>query len=200
MTIDEMKQCVQKQVSRDRFKHTLGVVETARKLAAIYGEDIHKAMIAALLHDIAKEFSTAQKREFCQENHVVLDDYLKRNIHLIHGDIAAFIAREQCNVQDEDVLNAIANHTLGRKNMSDLEKIIYLADIIEPNRKPHSGLDELRKLAYTNLDDAMRVALHSNVAYLNGKNKEVHPIIYSIIEEYNNTAHMEGINERIGKV
>lgn len=195
-----MKQCVEKQVGKSRFKHTLGVMEIARQLAIIHGEDAHKAAVAALLHDIAKEFSPVKARMFCEQYQIPLDDYLERNIHLVHGNIGACIAREQCDIHDEDVLNAIANHTLGQRNMSTLEKIIYLADIIEPNRRPHVGLEELRKLAYINLNDAMRVALYSNIAYLNAKNKEVHPIIYSILEEYENTAHMEGRNERTGKV
>ena len=191
-----MKQCVEKQVGKSRFKHTLGVMETAKKLAATYGEDAQKAAIAGLLHDIAKELPPVKTRVLCDQYHIPLDDHLERNLHLVHGDIGACIAREQCDIHDEDILNAIANHTLGRKNMSILEKIIYLADIIEPNRRQHSGLDELRKLAYTNLNDAMIMALDSNVAYLNGKNKEVHPIMYSILEEYKNIAHVEGTNER----
>lgn len=197
VTVDEIEQYAKRQISKSRFKHTLGVAKTAGELAVIYNEDIDKAMIAALLHDIAKEFSSSKKKDFCQEYHISLDEYLKRNIHLTHGEIAAHIAKRQCNIKDQDILNAIANHTLGRRNMSNLEKIIYLADIIEPNRRPRAGLGKLRRLAYTNLEDAMKDALKSNVAYLNAKNKEVHPIIYTILEEYEDFAHMEGINEGI---
>ena len=183
VTIDEIEQYAKGQISKSRFKHILGVAKTARELAVIYNEDIDKAVIAALLHDIAKEFSSSKKKDCCQEYHIYLDEYLKRNIHLTHGEIAAQIAKRQCNIKDQDTLNAIANHTLGRRNMSNLEKIIYLADIIEPNRRPRVGLGKLRRLAYTNLEDAMKDALKSNVVYLNAKNKEVHPIIYSILEE-----------------
>lgn len=200
MTIDAIKQCVENQLSPCRFKHTLGVAEIAEDLAVIYGIDVEKAVVAALLHDVAKEFSVDEKRQFCESYGLILDEYLERNIHLMHGNIGAYIAKQQYDIQDEDVLNAISNHTLGRNNMSDLEKIIYLADIIEPNRTFHSKLEELRQLSYTNLEEAMKVALYSNVVCLTAKNKEIHPIIYSILEEYKEIEHTEGINEPIRKI
>ena len=133
VTIDAIKQCVENQLSPGRFKHTLGVADIAEDLAVIYGVDVQKAVLAALLHDVAKEFSADKKRQFCESQGLVLDEYLERNIHLMHGDIGACIARQQYSIEDVDVLNAISNHTLGRNKMSKLEKIIYLADIIEPN-------------------------------------------------------------------
>jgi len=200
VTIDEIKQCVENQLSRDRFKHTLGVAEIAEDLAVIYGVDTQKAIVAALLHDIAKEFTVDEKKQFCKTYDLSLDEYLNRNIHLTHGNIGAHIAKEQYNIQDKDVLNAISNHTLGSNNMSDLEKIIYLADMIEPNRTFHSKLEELRRLAYANLNEAMKVALYSNIVSLSARNREIHPIIYSILEEYKEIEHMEGSNETIGEI
>ncbi len=167
-----------------RFKHTLGVVETAKDLAVMYGVDAKKATIAALLHDIAKELTSTKKREFCKEHDIYVDEFLTTNIHLIHGAIGAYMAKEDLNVQDEDILKAIISHTLGDNNMSELEKVIYIADIIEPNRKKHLELDKLRKIAYTNLDQAMLFALNYSVNYLKATQKQVHPIVYSIIEEY----------------
>lgn len=167
-----------------RFKHTLGVVETAKDLAVMYGVDSNKVTIAALLHDIAKELTSTKKREFCKEHNIYLDDFLNKNIHLIHGHIGAYIAKEELNIQDEDILNAITNHTLARIGMSDLEKVVYIADIIEPNRKKHKELYKLRKIAYTDLDQAMLFALKYSVNYLKVTKKEVYPVIYSIIEVY----------------
>ena len=184
MIIDEMKKCVKNKLSPLRFKHTLGVVEVAQDLAVIYCVNAKKAMVAALLHDIAKEFSADEKRCLCKTCGFVLDEYLDRNIHLSHGNIGAYIAKHQYGIQDEDILNAIANHTLGRHKMSDLEKIIYLADIIEPNRRSHFKLKELRQLAYNDLNKAMKLALNSSIELLTSKNKEIHPIIYSIVKEY----------------
>ncbi|HHX61844.1 MAG TPA: HD domain-containing protein [Epulopiscium sp.] len=191
-----LQQYVEQHMTAYRFKHTLGVVETAKDLAVIYGVDSDKVTIAALFHDIAKEFTSTKKREFCLEHNIAVDDFLSQNIHLIHGDIAAYIAKEEYNIEDEDILNAIINHTLGSHNMSDLEKVIYIADIIEPNRKNHLELNNLRRIAYMDLNKAMLFALNYTINYLNATEKNVHPIIYSILEEYTK-ADMEGLNEGI---
>ncbi len=182
--IKALEEYVERAMTPYRFRHTLGVVETAKDLAVIYGVDSNKATIAALLHDIAKEFTSRKKREFCKEHNIYVDDFLQTNIHLIHGDIGAYIAKEDLNIQDKDILNAIINHTLGSHHMSDLEKVVYIADMIEPNRKKYKELYKLRKMAYTDLNKAMLFALHYSVNYLKATKKEVHPIIYSIIEEY----------------
>ncbi len=185
MTINEIESYAKHLMSEKRFKHTRGVAQTAKELAEIHGTDTCQAVIAALLHDVAKEMPASQKREFCQKHNIGLDQYLDNNIALSHGYIAAKMAEKQCNIQDEDILNAISYHTLGRCNMSQLEKIIYLADMVEPGRKPYPGLDQLRQLTYCDLDHAMKFALTRNIRYLKAKNKTVHPIIYCILEEYN---------------
>lgn len=182
--IAALQKDVEDQMTAYRFKHTLGVVETAKDLAVIYGVDSDKVTIAALFHDIAKEFTSTKKRAFCTEHNIYVDDFLKTNIHLMHGNIAAYIAKEDYDIEDVDILNAILNHTLGSHNMSELEKVIYIADIIEPNRKNHLELDKLRRVAYMDLNKAMLFALNYNIDYLTATNKEVHPIIYSIREEY----------------
>lgn len=184
MDIEEIQKYAEQSMSFYRFNHTLGVVETAKELSLLYGENEHKAIVAALLHDVAKEFSTSKKRNFCKEHNIYLDEYINRNINLSHGMIAAHIARKKFNIQDEDILQAIENHTFGRKNMSALEKIIYLSDIIEPNRKSYLGLEELRKITYKDLDRAMEIALNLTVNHLNSNNKKAHPIIYSMLEQY----------------
>lgn len=182
--IKVLEEHVKASMTAFRFRHTLGVVETAKDLAVMYGVDSDKATIAALLHDIAKEFTSTKKREFCKEHDIYVDDFLQTNIHLIHGAIGAYIAQEDFNIEDKDILNAIINHTLGDYNMSKLEKVVYVADMIEPNRKKHKEIDELRKIAYTDLDQAMLFALNYSVNYLKATKKDVHPILYSIIEEY----------------
>lgn len=189
----------QKQMNDYRYKHTLGVVETAKDLAVIHGVDECKATLAALFHDLAKEFSATKKRRYCEGYEIVVDDFMSNNIHLTHGAIAAYMVEAEFEIEDEDILNAIYNHTLGSTNMSDLEKIIYIADIIEPNRKRAKKLDKLRRLAYTDLNQAMKFALERNVTYLNSKNREVHPVIYAIIEEYNHI-DKEEVNDRISKI
>lgn len=175
---------VQGQMDDKRYSHTLGVVEVARDLALIYGVDSHKARLSALFHDLAKEYPADRKEELCQYYHIPMDDFLKENIHLSHGAIAAKIVEDKFLIKDTDILKAINNHTLGAKNMSDLEKIIYISDIIEPSRRNTPQLNKLRILAYTDLDRAMKFALNCNIDYLTLKNKPIHPIIYLIEKEY----------------
>lgn len=183
--IKTYQEYTKRHMNDDRYQHTLGVVEIAKDLAVMYNVDVYNATLAALFHDLAKELPETQKRELCDQYKIPIDDFLDKNIHLTHGAIAAYMVQEQFNITDSDIIKGIYNHTLGRNNMSDLEKIIYISDIIEPNRKPTEQLDKLRKLAYTNLNQAVKFALERNLAYLKAKNRQVHPIIYSIIEEYN---------------
>ena len=182
--IEEIQKYVKQSMSTYRFNHTLGVVGTAKELSFRYGASEHKAIVAALLHDVAKEFSTSKKRNFCKDHNIYLDEYVNKNINLSHGMIGAHIARIKFNIQDEDILQAIANHTFGRKNMSTLEKIIYLSDIIEPNRMSYPGLEELRDITYQDLDRAMEKALNLTIIHLNSKNKQAHPVIYSMLTHY----------------
>lgn len=186
INIKLLEKDVQGKITAYRFNHTMGVVETAKDLAVIYGVDSYKATIAALLHDIAKEFTSDSKREFCKTHNIYVDHFLGENIHLTHGDIGAYIAKENYKVQDKEILNAILNHTLGSKNMSDLDKIIYVADIIEPSRKRHEELEPIRRMAYTDLNKAMLLALKYNINYLTKASKRIHPIIYTLVEEYEN--------------
>lgn len=180
----ELQEDIKSHMSNNRFNHTLGVMETAKDLAAIYRVNPKKATYAALLHDLAKEYSATKKRSLCREYQIEIDEFFDKNIHLIHGAIGACMAKEIYKIQDQDILNAIYNHTLGRINMSDLEKVIYIADIIEPSRNKNPKLSQLRQLAYMDINEAMKFALDYNAEHLISRNKNVHPIIYSMIEEY----------------
>ena len=145
--IEFMKKYLEENLVKGRYLHTLGVVETAKSLAKIYGVDIKKAEIAALAHDIAKNWSPQDLLE-------VID---KNNINLV--------AREHFEIEDEEILSAIRWHTTGKENMSKLDKIIYLADMIEPSRD-FSGVEELRNDSKDDLDKAMLNALTHTIKYL----------------------------------
>lgn len=157
---------IENHLSEKRRIHTYAVAEESKKLAARYGEDVEKAEIAALYHDIFRGVSE-----------IVLNGYVKQlglgtsyinNCNLAHGKIAAIIMERDFNIVDQDIINAVRFHTTGRANMSKLEKIIYLADAIEPNRC-YAGIDELRSLAYENLDKACFLSLKNTIAYINRK-------------------------------
>ncbi len=162
-------------LSPKRYTHTLGVVKEAERLCDKYGGDVAKARIAAILHDIAKEIPSEEKRTLCSKYHVKLDSVMKAQIDLAHGPLAAKMAAEKFGIADKDILNAISYHTTGRKNMSLLEKIIYTADATDFSRDYYEGLNEIRDAVERDLDEAVVASLKITIAYNQNKKREVHP-------------------------
>ncbi|HOA80877.1 MAG TPA: bis(5'-nucleosyl)-tetraphosphatase (symmetrical) YqeK [Defluviitaleaceae bacterium] len=179
---DEIKLKLQSSLSPKRFLHTLGVVETAEKLAEIHNVDKEKAVISAFLHDCAKDIPESMQIRFCKEFHIRLDEFMKKNIALCHSFLGAEIAKREYGIKDEEILNAIRFHTTGRKNMTKLEKLIYLADYIEPNRKYFEGLKTAREYAKKDLDKAMILVLTNTIEYIKKKNGILHPLTLEALE------------------
>ena len=157
-----------------RYKHTLGVVDAAMYLANKYGANPEEAKIAALLHDFAKDFSELQLKNYVKEHQLEVDQVLMVAYQLLHGKVAASIAAKEFSIENQDIINAIENHTTGRANMSLLEKIIYLADFIEIGRT-YPGVDELRLRAEENLDKAVLLAFNNTIKYVLDIEKLLHP-------------------------
>lgn len=181
--IDCINQRLHTALTPNRYKHTQGVAQEAAKMARHYGADENKAYIAGLLHDCAKCIPTEEKLSMCKKYGVNLDDVLSKQPDLTHSFLGAKIAKKDYGITDSDILNAIAYHTTGRANMSLLEKIIYIADYIEPNRKHFEGLDEVRSLAYKDIDKTMVKILKNTIKY--NKNKVIHPLSYEALYYYN---------------
>ncbi|HEY5556512.1 bis(5'-nucleosyl)-tetraphosphatase (symmetrical) YqeK [Acetobacterium sp.] len=161
---------LKKALTKNRYKHTLNVVKVAESLALRYHANVDKASLAALLHDCAKNFSDAQLIEYAEAQGLKIDPVTRLEPQLLHGPVGVLVAKSTYGVTDKQVLNAIQNHTTGRKNMSKLEKIIYLADFIESGRT-YPGVDELRIAAFEDLDKAVILALTNtirHVALING--------------------------------
>ena len=171
--IEKIHYRLKQDMSPQRYEHTQGVVDAAIYLASKYDVDREAAHIAALLHDYAKDFSKEQMKGYISRNGLTVDDIMLNVHQLLHGKIAAHIAKEQFNIHNEDVLNAIEYHTTGRKRMSKLEKIIYLADFIEPGRN-YAGVEELRKVAEQNLNGAVLLALNNTIKYVISMEKLLH--------------------------
>jgi len=174
MRIEEMQQKLKQMLTEPRYVHSLGVMETAEKMAIHFGEDAEKAKIAGLLHDCAKDIDKAIMVDLCDELGVPLDDIKKEQRSLIHADLGAKMLETEFGITDPDIIGAVKHHTLGRANMKNLEKILYLADIIEPNRKPFPELSELRILSESDLDLAMLCACERSIAYVERKHKTLH--------------------------
>lgn len=187
-TVDLKKitKSLEKTLDSKRFTHTLGVEYTAAALAMCHGESVINAQIAGLLHDCAKCMTDKKRLNICEKNHLVVSEVEKRNPFLLHGKVGAFLAEDEYGVDDEDILNAISYHTTGRPNMSLLEKIVYIADYIEPGRKQAPNLDEVRRLAFEDIDKALIKILEDTLAYLKSGNGEVDPMTKETYNYYCN--------------
>ena len=180
--IDSINRKLHSALTPKRFKHTQGVAEEAAKLARHYGADEKKAYIAGLLHDCAKCIPNEDKLDLCRKYNIPLDPILIMLPDLTHSFLGAKIAETDYGVKDEDILNAIAYHTTGRTNMSLLEKIVYIADYIEPSRKQFDGLKEARDIAYKDIDKTMVLILKNTIKY--NKDKAIHPLSKEALNYY----------------
>lgn len=194
MTVDQIKAKLEKTLSQERFIHTLGVAREAVKLAGNYKADVEKAHIAALLHDCAKGMTDSELRQYCTENQIALDSYMEERITLAHSLAGAVMAKKEYGIDDEEVLSAIRTHTIGEKNMSPLDKIILVADVIEPNRGNCKGLEKIRKTAYADLDKATIACIEGAIEYNKEKGFAIHPLGYEVLEALKNKKHKNGGN------
>ncbi len=153
-------------MTEKRRIHTYAVVEEAKKLSQRYGEDMEKAELAALFHDFFRGVPEISLNGYVRQ--LGLDPVYLDNANLAHSKIAALIMEREYHIKDQDILNAVSFHTTGRANMSKLEKIIYLADAIEPNRS-YPGIEEIRELAYQKLEEACLAALTHSIEYISCK-------------------------------
>ena len=163
---DRIKADLKESLSSHRYTHVLGVAAAARELADRYGCDADTAEVAGLLHDAAKQLPLAEK------SFPVLPAPILANGGLLHGYAAVTIARERYGITDQALLGAIAHHTTGAEQMSTLDKIIFLADYIEVNRD-FDGVDDLRKAARRNLDEAVLLGYDSTIRHLLDQGKPI---------------------------
>ncbi len=192
MTKEQMKEKLKSKLSDHRYVHSLGVLETAIKMAQIFGVDIEKARIAALLHDCAKQIPHNEQSVLCKKYNIPTDDIKENQSGLLHADLGAYLAEHEFGVDDKEILDAIRYHTLGREKMSDLEKILYLADIIEPNRKEFDGLSELKKLCFLDLDRALLLGFELSISHVSEIGGLLHPQTIAA-KEYVEKKIMKGI-------
>lgn len=172
----KIRKAVEKVQDAKRFEHTQGVEYTAAALAMRYGLDIENARAAGLLHDCAKCLSDEKRLSICKKNHIKVTEVEQKNPFLLHAKVGAYLAREKYGIKNPDILNAIENHTTGRKNMSLLEKTIFVADYIEPGRKHAPNLAEVRKLAFIDIDRAMLMILRDTLQYLKASGGDIDPM------------------------
>jgi len=184
LEINEILDFLNKKQNDKRFHHTLGVAYTATALAMCHGENLKSAEVAGLLHDVAKHLNDEEELDFCKDNKLEITELEKKNPFLLHGKIGCFMAEEKFGIVDRDILNAICYHTTGRPEMSLLEKIIYIADYIEPSRNIQPNLDAIRKLAFEDIDKALIWILKDTLKYLADKGGAIDPMTQKTYDYY----------------
>ncbi len=173
MDFIEQKKKLKKEIDKDRYEHTLGVMYTSACLAMKYQYSVEKAMIAGLLHDCAKCISNDNKIKLCKKNGIEISEIEKINPCLLHAKVGSLVAHKDYKVDDDEILSAITFHTTGKPNMTLLEKIIYVADYIEPNRDKADNLDFLRQVAFEDINQCVAYIARDTLNYLKKKNSNI---------------------------
>lgn len=164
----------------ERYEHSLGVAAMAVAMAGIYGVNQYKAYIAGLLHDCAKNLSSEQVEIKCRDLEPEIDEFERKAPSLIHAKLGAEFVKVEFGISDNEICEAIKWHTIGKPEMSTLEKIIFVADMIEKNRS-YPGVERLRKIAYMNLDEAVFECVSTVIEFNKKKGKPIHPNAYAIL-------------------
>ncbi len=168
--ITQIRKHLKKKLTPMRYEHTLGVSYTCMSLAMRYGANLDQAEMAGLLHDCAKRYDDATIIRKCQERGIELTEGELRAPAVIHAKLGAWMAEHKYGITDSEILSAIACHTTGKPAMSLLDKILYVADYIEPRRDKASNLPKMRRLAFEDLDEALYQILDSTRDYLKKTN------------------------------
>ena len=187
--IDLIKADLKEKLPKKRYEHTLGVAYTAAALAMCYGEDILKAELAGILHDVAKAKKSSELKDdmkgyidpYTDGDYVAL--IADKAPQILHAIYAPYLAKKDYKIEDKDILSAIRWHTTGKKNMTMLEKIVFVADYIEPNRKKLPDLDRIRTLSFHDISEAVKVIAKSTIEYLGSQGMYIDKFTYELSDE-----------------
>ena len=187
--IDFIKADLKEKLPKKRYEHTLGVAYTAASLAMCYGEDILKAELAGILHDVAKAKKSSELKDDMKG---YIDPYTDGDYvdliadkapQILHAIYAPYLAKKDYKIEDKDILSAIRWHTTGKKNMTMLEKIVFVADYIEPNRKKLPDLDRIRTLSFHDISEAVKAIAKSTIEYLGSQGMYIDKFTYELSDE-----------------
>ena len=184
--IKDLKKDLKREMDDSRYEHTLGVMYTSAALAMRYEYDMERAMLAGLMHDCAKCMDHEKKLKICADNKIPVTEIERRNPFLLHAKVGSYLAKKEYDIHNQDILNAITYHTTGRPEMTMLEKIIFISDYIEPGRTHAANLSEVRKLAFSDIDQALLKILGDSLAYLHTTGKEIDDMTQKTFDYYAN--------------
>lgn len=188
----KIEEKLQKILPPKRYLHTLGVAYLSASLAMCHGISQRKALVAGLLHDCAKAYSNEELREKCRSLNLSVSEHEMHLPQLLHAAYGAYLAKEEYAVTEEEILLAIRYHTVGRPAMTKLEQIVFLADYLEPERTQVTSppLDVIRKIAFSDLEEAMYLVLKNTIRYMEESKQETAPETYETFQDY--------VNKRMG--
>lgn len=167
-----------------RFYHTLGVSYLSSALAMCYGVDVKKAQLAGLLHDSAKYMKGSEMLSLSEKFGLEINEYERKAPDLLHAKLGAHFAKYEYGIEDKEILSAICCHTTGKPAMTLLEEILFVADYIEPARRGLPFLEEMRKLAFTNLHKATLLELTSTLSKIQERKEVLDPLTLETYEYY----------------
>ncbi len=182
--MQDVRTVLREKLSEHRFQHVLGVEATCIELADCYGYDCEKARMAGLMHDCAKCLTPSELLSIAEQHHLQVLSVEERNPYLLHDRVGAILAKELYGIEDKEILDAIACHTVGRENMTLLDKILYVADYIEPGRDKAPNLEMLRVLAKTEIDQCVGLIMGQIYSYLKDTGADILPNTEALMKKY----------------
>ena len=186
ITFADLDEEMQTILPRKRYLHSVSVAHLAAAYAVSLGYSPERALIAGILHDCAKAYTDEQLVADCDKHAISVTEVERRNGFLLHGKLGTFYAKAKYFITDEEILSAISFHTTGRPGMTDLEKVVFLADYLEPFRTQPTepSLNEIRKIAFEDIDKAVYLALKNTLRYLESCRQEMDTTTAETFEEY----------------
>ena len=184
MDIKPILKQLKKDLKESRYYHTIGVTYTAASLAMRYEMDTDRAILAGLLHDCAKNLPEQESKDLISKAGMEITEFEEKNPALLHAKSGYILAKDKFGVDDEEIRHAILVHTTGCPDMNLLDKILFIADYIEPGREKQPNLKELRKEAFIDIDACLLHILKNTVEYLEESGKILDPMTKNTYEYY----------------
>lgn len=184
MELKEIRKNLKKQLDKGRYEHTKGVMYTAGCLAMAHEYSIDEAMLAGLLHDCAKCIPNDEKIRICEKKDIPITGVEYDSPYLLHAKLGAYLAETEYEIKNPEILHAIKVHTTGEPAMSTLDKIIYIADYIEPGRDKAPNLEKVRKIAFEDLNACMAEILRDTLKYLSSRGGSIDPLTKMTYDYY----------------
>ncbi len=178
-----LRKLLKKELTKSRYEHVLGVEYISAALAMRYGVDVFQAETAGLMHDCAKCISGSDMLKQCEKYHLPISETERKSTYLLHGKLGAYYCKHRYDINDPEILSAITFHTTGKPAMSMLEKIIYVADYIEPRRDRAPNLASIRQMAFMDLDETIYMITRDTLSYLDNENVDAQDCIDNLTQE-----------------